>query len=69
MTKQLSVQEYAIKYGHLIEKSRGVGYSDPTVTRQAIAYRIKHNIPLPLATEIKKIGKAYIITVDEKKQL
>lgn len=64
---QLSVQQYADKYGRLIDKTSGNDDGRLTISRQAILYRIKNDIALPYVSEIKKVGKAYVLTIDENK--
>lgn len=62
-TKQISVLEYASKINpEFFRKNRK--YPDAPMTRHAIMYRIKNNMPLPEVLKYNRVGKVHVLTVD-----
>lgn len=62
-TKQISVLEYAEKINpNYFRKNRK--YPDAPLTRHAIMYRIKKDMPLPEVKRYDRIGKVHVLTVD-----
>ena len=61
-TTKLSVEQYAAKFGAIIPKS--AKSPSETITRQAILYRIQNGIELPYVTECVKVGRSYVLTVN-----
>ena len=62
-TKQISVLEYANKINpEFFRKNRK--YPDAPMTRHAIMYRIKNNMPLPEVLKYNRIGKVHVLTVN-----
>lgn len=61
-TKQISVLEYANKVNpkHFRNNRK---YPDEPVSRHAIFYRIKNNMPLPEVLKYKRIGKVHVLEV------
>lgn len=62
-TKQISVLEYAEKINpNYFRKNRK--YPDAPLTRHAIMYRIKNDMPLPEVKKYDRIGKVHVLTVN-----
>ena len=60
---QISIEQYANKYGNKIQQLSK--RKSNKMTRQAILYRIKHKIELPFVSDIKKVGRSYVLTIQE----
>lgn len=63
--EQISVQEYANRFKRAWCESRRGKNDGDSVSRQAVLARIKSGKELPNITEIKKVGKAYILTWED----
>ena len=62
-TKQISVLEYATKINpDYFRKNRK--YPNTPLTRHAIMYRIKHDMPLPEVIKYNRVGKVHVLTVN-----
>jgi hypothetical protein len=62
-TKQISVLEYANKINpDYFRKNRK--YPNTPLTRHAIMYRIKHDMPLPEVIKYNRVGKVHVLTVN-----
>ena len=61
-TKQISTLEYAQKINPSHFR-RNRKYPDMPVTRHAIFYRIKNNMPLPEVIKYIKAGKVHVLVV------
>jgi hypothetical protein len=62
-TKQISVLEYAEKISpDYFRKNRK--YPDTPLTRHAIMYRIRNNMPLPEVVKYNRVGKVHVLTVN-----
>ena len=61
-TKQISVLEYAEKINpNYFRKNRK--YPDTPLTRHAIMYRIRTNMPLPEVIKYNRVGKVHVLSV------
>ena len=49
-----------------IEKVKPVGNKGKVITRQGVLWRINKGLSLPLVSEVRKVGKQYVVTVKEK---
>jgi hypothetical protein len=60
--KQISVLEYAEKINpNYFRKNRK--YPDMPLTRHAIMYRIRNNMPLPEVIKYNRVGKVHVLSV------
>jgi hypothetical protein len=63
-TKQISVLEYSKKINpNYFRKNRK--YPEASLTRHAIMYRIRNNMPLPEVIKYNRIGKVHVLMVNE----
>lgn len=62
-TKQISLMEYASKVDPSLFRSNRKNLA-AAITKQAIKYRIKHNLQLPEVVKYNKVGKVHVLTVD-----
>jgi hypothetical protein len=60
--KQISVLEYAEKINpNYFRKNRK--YPNMPLTRHAIMYRIRNNMPLPEVIKYNRVGKVHVLSV------
>lgn len=63
-TKQISVLEYSQKINpNYFRKNRK--HPETPLTRHAIMYRIRNNMPLPEVLKYNRIGKVHVLMVNE----
>jgi len=61
-TKQISVLEYAKKIDPNYFRKNRKDLTAP-LTRHAIMYRIKNNLPLPEVIKYNRVGKVHVLMV------